>query len=1101
MISQLRSRAALLGVALLLAPTVATHAQARRAAAPATARDSSASDSSARLPLDGLRFRQLGPGSTSGRISDVVVHPRKPATWYVATASGGLWKTENAGTTFAPIFDQQGSFSIGALALDPRNPNVLWVGTGENNSLRSVAYGDGVYKSLDGGRTFTNVGLPKSEHIGRIVIDPRNSDVVYVAAIGPLWSGGGDRGLYKTTDGGRTWNRVLGGGEWVGVNDVQLDPRHPDVLIASTFQRQRRVWGQIHGGPESAIHRSTDGGATWTRVRTGLPSGDLGRIGLAVSPADPDYVYAVIEATGTSAGFYRSTDVGASWTRMSDEVGLGLFYQELFPDPVDRDRVYQVEVNTSVTEDGGRTWTRVGGTGQHVDHHAVWIDPRDTEHLLIGTDGGLYESFDRGANWRWFANLPLTQFYTVTLDNATPFYNVCGGTQDNNTVCGPSQNAKNTGIENSDWRTIVGGDGFRVQIDPTDPNIVYGESQNGGMVRHDRRTGENIPIRPQPESGEDPSRWYWDTPMLISPHAPQRLYVGSQRLWRSDDRGDTWRAVSGDLTRAIDRNQLKMMGRVWGSEAIAKWASTSFYGTIIAISESPKQEGLLYVGTDDGLVQVSEDGGTTWRASARFPGVPDTTYVQRVFASQHEANVAYAVFNNHRSGDFAPYIVKTTDRGRTWVNVTGNLPARGSVYGFAEDPKEPRLLFAGTEFAMYVSVDGGARWTRLRGGLPTIQMRDLAIHARDDDLVVATFGRGFWVLDDLAPLRLLAQRPELVRADAALFPVTRTNFWMPERTSNAESWGVAAFRADNPSPGTVITYHIARAARTQRAARLAREQASARRNEDVAQPTLAQLRAEDLEETPQALLTILDADGRVVRRLNGPAGAGLHRVTWDLRWSGLAPVTDGAATGRGGARGPMVSPGTYTVTLALRQPDGTVREIGRESFTAAPPTERSSTVATSAAVRDFRLATARLQRTTLATSSLLTETIARVRALEAALPQAWSNVDSLQRTARILARTLDSLRVRLNGDNTAGRLQQPTETGLLSRLNDIVGGHWGTQQAPTATMRRQFDIVSQEVPPILARLRTLIERDLAALESRAEAAGVPWTPGRIPTWP
>jgi photosystem II stability/assembly factor-like uncharacterized protein len=1102
----IRVRAALAGAALLAAAVAAGSlpAQPRRPAAPA---DSTAADSSARLPLDGLRFRQLGPGSTSGRISDVVVHPRRPATWYVATASGGLWKTENAGTTFTPIFDQQGAFSIGALALDQRNPNVLWVGTGENNSLRSVAYGDGVYKSIDGGRTFTNVGLPRSEHIGRIVIDPRNSDVVYVAAIGPLWSGGGDRGLYKTTDGGRTWTRLLGGGEWAGVNDVQLDPRNPDVLLASTFQRQRRVWGQIHGGPESGLHRSTDGGATWTRLRTGLPGGDLGRIGLAISPADPDYAYAVIEAGGGGAGFYRSTDGGASWARMSGEVGLGLFYQELFPDPHDRDRVYQVEVNTSVTEDGGRTWTRLGSSGQHVDHHAVWIDPADPQHLLLGTDGGLYETFDRGGAWRWFANLPLTQFYTVALDDATPFYNVCGGTQDNNTVCGPSQNAKATGIENSDWRTIVGGDGFRVQVDPTDPDIVYAESQNGGMVRHDRRTGENIPIRPQPEPGEPPSRWYWDTPILISPHAPQRLYVGSQRLWRSDDRGDSWRAVSGDLTRAIDRNQLRMMGRVWGSDAIGKWASTSFYGTIIAISESPKQAGLLYVGTDDGLVQVSEDGGATWRASSRFPGVPDTTYVQRVVASRHDANVAYAVFNNHRSGDFAPYVVKTADRGRTWTNIGGTLPARGSVYGFVEDPREPRLLFAGTEFALFVSVDGGARWTRLRGGLPTIQMRDLAIHARDDDLVVATFGRGFWVLDDLAPLRALARRPELARAEAALLPVTRTNMWLPERTSNAGAWGGANFSAGNPEPGTTISYLVGRAPRTARAARLAREQAAARRGEDVPQPTLEQLRAEDLEETPQAQLTITDADGRVVRRLTGPAGAGLHRVQWDLRWSGLSPVAaaaaggDGGGEGRGGSRGPFVVPGPYTVTLALRLPDGAVREVGRETFTAAPPAERARTVATDPAVQAFRLETARLQRVVLGTAALLTETIARVRALEAALPQAHVAVDTLQRDARALARRLDTLRLALNGDNTPSRLQQPSEPGLVSRLTDLVNGHWSTQQAPTGTQRRQFDLVARDAPPLLAQLRAIVERDLPALEARAERAGAPWTPGRVPAWP
>jgi photosystem II stability/assembly factor-like uncharacterized protein len=1091
------------GAVLALLLALPAHAQPRRGGAPA---DSAAGDSAAgRLPLDGLRFRSIGPGSTSGRISDLAVHPRHPATWYVATAAGGLWKTENAGVTFAPIFDTQGSFSIGALALDETHPNTLWVGTGENNSLRSVPYGDGVYKSIDAGRTFTKVGLPNSEHIGRIVIDPRNSNVVYVAAIGPLWSGGGDRGLYKTTDGGTTWSRILGGGEWTGVNDVQLDPRNPDVLIASTFQRQRRVWGQIHGGPESGLHRSTDGGATWTRVRTGMPTGDLGRIGLAVSPADPDYMYAVVEANGASAGFYRSTDAGASWNRMSGEVGLGLFYQELFPDPVNRDRVYQVEVNTSVTNDGGRTWTRLGSRGQHVDHHAVWIDPTNTDRLLLGTDGGLYETFDGGENWRWFGNLPLTQFYTVALDNASPFYNVCGGTQDNNTVCGPSRTASATGIENSDWRTIVGGDGFRAQIDPTDENIVYAESQNGGMVRHDRRTGENIPIRPQPEPGEDPSRWYWDTPILISPHAPQRLYVGSQRLWRSDDRGNSWRAVSGDLTQAIDRNQLKMMGRVWGSEAISKWASTSYYGTILAISESPKQEGLIYVGTDDGLVQVTEDGGTTWRRSARFPGVPDTTYVQRVFASQHDANVAYAVFNNHRSGDFAPYIVKTTDRGRTWTNISANLPKRGSVYGFVEDPKEPRLLFAGTEFALFVSTDGGGAWTRMRGGLPTIQMRDLAIHARDDDLVVATFGRGFYVLDDLAPLRTLAQQPALLRADAALLPVTRTAMYLPERTSNAGSWGASHYTADNPPTGTTISYLVRTEPRTQRAARLQREQAASRRGEDVPQPTLEQLAAENLDVTPTAILTITDADGVVVRRLTGPVRAGMHRVQWDLRYSAASPVTGAPATGGGGGggggRGPLVAPGTYTVALAVRRADGSITEHGTQTFTAEPPASRSATVATSADVRAFRLATARLQRVVLGTNALLGETTTRVRALETALEQALVPTDDLQRDVRALSLRLDSLRVALTGDNLAGRLQQPSAPGLTARLNDVVSGHWGTQNAPTGTQRRQYDIVARDFPPLLEQLRTIVTQDLVAIEQRAERAGTPWTPGRIPTWP
>ncbi len=1090
-------------------------AQGRRGGAPAGGPNASPDSAAGRLPLDGLRFRSIGPGSTSGRISDVAIHPRQPNTWYVATASGGLWKTENAGVTFSPIFDSENSFSIGTVVIDEKVPSTVWVGSGENNSLRSVAYGDGVYKSIDDGRTFTNVGLKNSEHIGRIVIDPRNSDVVYVAAIGPLWSGGGDRGLYKTTDGGTTWEKLLGGGEWTGVNDVQMDPRNPDLLLASTFQRERKVWGQIHGGPESALHRSTDGGKTWTKVRTGVPTGDLGRIGLAISPADPDVVYATIEANGTTGGFFRSTNSGASWSKMSTQTGLGLFYQEIFPDPTDRDRVYMVETNTSVSEDAGRTWTRVPGRNKHVDDHVVWIDRTNPDHIMIGSDGGLYEAYDRGENWRWFGNLPLSQFYTVALDNAAPFYNVYGGTQDNNTVGGPSRTADASGIQNSDWRTIVGGDGFRAQVDPTDENIVYGESQNGGMVRHDRRTGENIPIRPMPAPGDDASRWYWDTPIIISPHDHNRLYVGSQRVWRSDDRGDTWRAISGDLTQAIDRNQLKMMGRLWGPEAIDKWASTSFYGTLISLSESPLQDGLLYAGTDDGLIQVTEDGGTTWRKVAKFPGVPDTTYVQRVFASQHDANVAYAVFNNHRSGDFKPYLLKTTDRGATWTNISNNLPERGSVYGFVEDPKEPKLLFAGTEFALYVSTDGGAAWTRLRGGLPTIQMRDLAIHKREDDLVVATFGRGFYIMDDLTVLRTLVQQPELMRTAAVLLPNISTDMWLPERTSNAGSWGASHFSTPNPGTGTTITYLVRTEPRTMAAQRTQREQAIARRGEDVPQVTLETLRAEALEESAAAVLTITDADGRIVRRLDGPARSGMHQVTWDLRYSGQSPISagGGAAEGgrfgggggggasRGGGRGPLVTPGPYTVNLAIRQPDGTLRDYGNQTFTAEPPPSFTATVATSTEVRDFRLATARLQRAVMGTMSLLTETSARVTALQSALQQTLVPSEALQRDAVALERRLDSLRVDLTGDNLPSRLVEATVDGLVDRLNSVVSGHWGTQNAPTGTQREQFAIVTHDFPPLLARLRAIIEGDLHTLETRAEAAGAPWTPGRIPTWP
>ncbi|HET7038687.1 MAG TPA: hypothetical protein VFH97_02305, partial [Gemmatimonadales bacterium] len=716
-------------------------AQGRRAGGPQASGDTTRRDPVAAAAA-GLRLRLIGPATISGRIGDLAVHPKDRDTWYVAVASGGVWKTTNHGVTFTPVFDGEGSFAIGVVVIDPGNPNVVWVGTGENNAQRSVSYGDGVYKSVDGGRNWQNLGLKESEHIGKILIDPRNSDVVYVAAQGPVFRGGGDRGLYKTTDGGKTWNRILEGGEWAGVTDVVLDPRNPDVLIAAVWQRARRQWGYIAGGPQSSLQRSTDGGATWTRSQSGLPSEELGRIGLAISPVDPDVVYAVVEAAGNRGGFYRSRDNGVNWERMSDHNTIGLYYQELFADPVNVNRVYSVDVRTMVTDDGGRTFRAVGERNKHVDNHVVWIDPTDTDHLLIGCDGGLYETYDGGQNYDWFQNLPLGQFYRVDADNATPFYRVFGGTQDNSSAGGPSRTRTRGGAVNSEWFLTQGGDGFYSRIDPTDPNIVYAESQHGVLSRFNLATGEEVNIVPEAEPGEPGLRWHWDAPLIISPHAPARLYFAANRLFRSDDRGNTWRPVSPDLTRQLDRNRLKMMGRVWSVDAVAKNTSTSLYGSIVTLAESPVKEGLLWVGTDDGLIQVSENGGETWRAIASVPGVPDTSFISRVTPSAHDANTVYVSFDNHKAGDKKPYIAKSTDLGRSWSLITGNLPERGTVYVVIEDHRDRNLLFAGTEFGLHFTADGGQRWSRLRGGLPTIQVRDLAIQRRDDDLVVGTFGRG-----------------------------------------------------------------------------------------------------------------------------------------------------------------------------------------------------------------------------------------------------------------------------------------------------------------------------------------------------------------------
>ena len=588
--------------------------------------------------FNGLRFRSIGPAFTSGRVIGFAVDPNNSARYFVASASGGVWKTINNGATWTPVFDREGSYSIGCIALDPKNPLTVWVGTGENNSQRSVSYGNGLYRSDDGGKTWRNVGLKTSEHIGRIAIDPKDSNIVYVAAQGPLWGPGGDRGLFKTTDNGKTWKNILNLSENTGVTDVVVDPQNPETVYAASYQRRRHMFTLIDGGPESAIYKSTDAGVTWNKVRAGLPTTEMGRIGLAISPVDANVVYATVEAADRKGGIFRSSDRGGSWERRNEFDATAMYYARIVADPKDVDRIYVMNVFLMVSDDGGRTLRRLGEKSKHVDNHDIWIDPSNTDHYLVGCDGGVYESHDRGANWEFKRNLPVTQFYDVTIDNARPFYNVYGGAQDNFAFGGPSRTRNASGIVNSDWFVTQGGDGFRTQVDPEDPNTIYAELQNGSLVRFDRVTGERMGIQPQIGRNEDPLRWNWDSPIIISPHSHTRLYFAADKLFRSDDRGDSWKVISGQLSRALDRDKLPVMGKIWGIDAVAKNASTAFFGNASALAESPKKEGLIYVGTDDGLMQITEDGGKNWRRVEKLPDVPELAYVSRIVASNHDAD-------------------------------------------------------------------------------------------------------------------------------------------------------------------------------------------------------------------------------------------------------------------------------------------------------------------------------------------------------------------------------------------------------------------------------------------------------------------------------
>lgn len=1046
--------------------------------------------------LSGLEWRGIGPGARSGRVADVAVDPTDRATWYAAIASGGAFRTKNRGTTWEPIFEDYPVYSVATIVIDPANPNVLWLGTGENNGQRSVGYGNGVYRSRDAGDSFEHLGLPESEHIGKIVLDPRDSGTVYVAAQGPLWRAGGDRGLYKTTDAGETWERVLHISEDTGISDVVLDPRDPDLVYAASWQRRRHTGLLVAGGPEGGIHKSEDGGATWRRLTRGLPSPprhDIGRIGLAISPHDPDTLYALVAASDDASGFYRSTDRGESWEKRSGYICVDpQYYMEIFPDPHRPGRVYSMDVVTQVTDDGGKTFRGVNTRWKHVDNHDLEFDPDDPDYLMMASDGGIYESWDLGEHWKFHANQDLTQFYRVGIDNDFPFYNVYGGTQDNATLGGPSRTVNVHGITNADWLDVIGGDGFQARVDPEDPNIVYAQFQYAGIARFDRRTGERVDIQPQPEPGDPPLKWNWDSPLLISPHDPARLYFGANRLYRSDDRANTWTPISGDLTRGIVRSERPVMGRSWSVDAVWRNVFTSTYGNMVALDESPLVEGLLYTGMDDGLIQVSGDGGLEWRAVDQVPGVPPLTYVADLHASRHQENRVYGVFNNHKQGDFRPYVMRSDDRGVTWEDIAGDLPEDQLAWTLVEDPGQDGLLFLGTEFGLFFTNDGGGKWVRLEGGLPTIPVRDLEIQARENDLVAATFGRGFYLLDDYTPLRRLSE--ETLAAEAYVFPVKDP--WMyveanPLGGGEKSQRGDAFFTAPNPPFGAVVTYHLKEPVRSLRERRRERERANAAAGEPLPYPAWEALRAEDREEAPALAVVIRDESGGFVRRIPAPMTAGIHRVAWDLRHADPAPP---GAGGRGRRGGPLAMPGRYTAELALRSGGASRRLTEPVGFTPKLLVRAGVPESDTAARYRFQAEVAALQRRVLGATAALGASVERVEALLGALDHAGAPAAMRERGAAIRSGLLD-LRVEFFGDETVRSRREAVAPGIRDRLQRVVGAFWATAD-PTATHRRQAEIAREQFEPANARLIRLVEEDLAALEAEADAAGVPWTPGR-----
>lgn len=1049
------------------------------------------------LNLSGLKMRSIGPAFMTGRIADVAIDPKNENHYYVAVGSGGVWETKNAGVTFNPVFDGQKVYSIGCVTIDPTSSNTVYVGTGENVGGRHISFGDGIYRSKDGGKSWENIGLKESEHISKIIVHPTNSDIIWVAAQGPLWSSGGERGVYMTKDGGKKWEQVLGDKEWTGATDLLIDPRNPAILYAATWQRHRTVASYLGGGPKSGIHKSTDGGETWKELKGGLPGGPMGKIGMAISPQNPDVLYAAIELNHREGAVYRSANQGATWTKMSDAVGGATgphYYQELYASPHKFDRIYLANIYLLMSEDGGKTFKSVEKDHKHVDNHTVVFRPSNPDYLMVGTDGGLYESFDLGDNWRHMSNLPITQFYKLAVDDAIPFYNVYGGTQDNNTQGGPARTDDAGGITNADWKVILGGDGHQPATEPGNPNVLYAQSQQGYFSRVDVVTGERVSIQPQPSEGEGFERFNWDAPILVSPHNPTQIYVASHRLWRSDDRGDSWTTLSPDLTRNEERFDMPIMGRKQSFDNPYDVYAMSTYNTITSISESPKQRDLIYIGTDDGLIQITKDGGKTWDKLEvkSLPGLSDRAYVNDIKADLHDAETVYVAVDNHKTGDYKPYLFVSYNQGKSWKSIANNLPEKNYVWRIVQDHVNPKLLFVGTEFGLFASIDAGEHWLPLKAGLPTISIRDLAIQKRENDLVAASFGRSFYVLDDYSFLRNITD--EALQDEAALFPLRDAYTYIPKRTGKGNNSSLGAeFVGDNPEFGAVFTYHIRDNYETPSAQRAKKEKELNKKEADIDFPGWDVLEAEKNESKVQYWMVVKNEVGEVVNKFTVPASKGLHRVAWDLRESWPAPVRKYEKVDGNDPKGFLVEPGRYSATL-VKVFEGKVEWTSASQPFEVKPLREGAIPAIAKEVRqafytDYRNVQAdrSILQTRLNDQKRLTEAM-RVSLKRANLePGGLNNLD-----ADLIAIQKEFIGIdqQMNGYSIKDKVGEKNSPTLNDRIGAAGSVTWGSAYGPTKTAIESLEIAKKQLKELEAEL-SKIDSKLKAADVVLQAAGAP----------
>lgn len=1042
-----------------------------------------------------LEFREIGPATMGGRIDDFAVVESNPKIIYVGTASGGLWKTTNNGTTWEPVFDKEGVSTIGDIAIAPSDPAVVWVGTGEPNNRQSSSWGDGAYKSLDGGKTWKNTGLARTHHIGRIVIHPRNPDVVYVAALGHLWGPNAERGVYKTTDGGKTWTQSLKINEDTGVSDIAMDPESPDTLYAAAYQRRRTPYGFNGGGPGSAIYKTIDGGATWKKLAKGLPyenGGETGRIGLDIYRRDSSIVYAIVQHE--KGGTYRSEDKGETWKKMGDTNPRPSYYSQLRIDPNNDLRIWELGAQMYYSEDGGKTFMTQRVRGIHGDYHAMWIDPVDSNHMITGSDGGIHWSYDAGKSWDFLNTIAIGQFYEVALDNEKP-YHICGGLQDNGSWCGPSETLTRDGIVNEDWQVIHGGDGFYAAIDNVEPWIVYTESQDGFIDRRDMRSGQQRSIRPEAKASEPHYRFQWNSPVAISNFDHTTVYYGGNYLFKSTDRGDTWTRLGGDLTTGADRNKLQIFGKTPDKTTLSRHDGVQEYPTITTLSESPLTPNVVWVGTDDGNVQVTRDGGKTWKnVAGKVPALPKGTYVSRVVASKTGEGAALVAFDGHRANDYGVYIFATTDYGESWKAMRNGIPdSAGTVHVVREHPRNTNLLFAGTEFGLWVSWDRGANWAALKNNFPTVPVDDIEIQARANDLVLATHGRSIWIFDDLTPIEKMDAS---VAGSALTFftPRTATTWSIRNRRWSA---GQKMFTGKNPAYGALLSYYLKEAVLAEEP----RKDKDKDKNDATEEKPKAEAKGEGAEKKEgKVKITVLDKDGKVVREFDGPGAAGVNRTNWDLRSNPVAEPTpeqqEAIAAGFGfGPRGPLVDPGEYTVKIKAGGQEATqkvtVEQDGRAALSAPDRAARREAI-------DKLYAMAKSTDKDRQTIEGIKTALKNAREewkKNAGKPNVTKVPEDILKAADELQKKVDPVAEKYvrerEGLGNAGPPLEWKPDPLPNQVQNLLADLDGFNAAPNGQQKEKLAELTPLVNEASAAVKSISEVDLPALNKKMNDAGMP----------